>query len=156
MTKYTDTDRGWTNRDIRITDGTDQPSHCNIFINCKSLHDLIYIDQWPYTRGKRPSCKVPSVIVPAIVLLKHGHRASTHVWICTVKPQDSFGEFDKIFQKSSESAGNHQKNTIRPSCNCFEWHIVMQYCPSGGLRTFSCFYYFLKMEAFQSELLTGH
>ena len=50
------------------------------------------------------------------------------------KPQDSFGEFDKFFQKSSESAGNHQKNTIRPSCNCFEWHI---YCnailPNGKL-----------------------
>ena len=27
---------------------------------------------------------------------------------------------------------------------------------SGGLRTLVCFRYFLKMEAFQSELLTGH
>ena len=27
---------------------------------------------------------------------------------------------------------------------------------SGGLRTFSCFGYFLKMEAFRSEPLTGH
>ena len=27
---------------------------------------------------------------------------------------------------------------------------------SGGLQTFLCFGYFLKMEAFWSELLTGH
>ena len=45
-----------------------------------------------------------------------------------LKPQDSFGECNTFFftfkmcSKSSES-------TIRPSCNCFESHIIMQYCP---------------------------
>ena len=88
----------------------------------------------------------------------------------SLKPQYSLGEFKKNSFWFSESAGNHQKHTIRPSCNCFEWHIIMQYCPvanyhdvhnlwqsvSGGMRTFLCFGYFLKMESFRSELLTGH
>ena len=58
---------------------------------------------------------------------------SSNSW--TLKPQvwqDSFGEFNKNFLDLYflESAGNHQKTPcIRPSCNCFEWHIVMQYCP---------------------------
>ena len=49
---------------------------------------------------------------------------------CSVylKPQDSFGEFNKTFSWSTESAGNHQKNTTRHSCNCFDWHMVMQHC----------------------------
>ena len=36
--------------------------------------------------------------------------------------EDSFGEFDNFFldlQKVQEII------TIKPSCNCFEWHIVM-------------------------------
>ena len=34
--------------------------------------------------------------------------------------------FFLVFRKCSESS----ENTIRSSCNyCFEWHIVMQYCP---------------------------
>ena len=33
--------------------------------------------------------------------------------------------FFLIFRKCRKSS----ENTIRPSCNCFEWHIVMQYCP---------------------------
>ena len=84
------------------------------------------------------------------------------MFLLTLKPQDSFGEFRKC-RKSSE-------NTSRSSCNCFELHTVMQYCPvanyhyvhnlwqecSGGPQTFLCFGYFLKMEAFWSELLTGH
>ena len=49
--------------------------------------------------------------------------------IFILKPQDSFGEFKKkkklIFRKCRKSSDN----TIRSSYNCFEWHIVMQYCP---------------------------
>ena len=48
---------------------------------------------------------------------------------CSLKPQDSVGDFDNkkflIFRKCMKSS----ENTIRPSCNCFEIHIVMQYCP---------------------------
>ena len=46
-----------------------------------------------------------------------------------LKPQDSLGEFKifcfLIFRKCRKSL----QYIIRPSCNCFEWHIVMQYCP---------------------------
>ena len=45
-----------------------------------------------------------------------------------LKPQGSFGEFYKKFldlQKVQEIIRKHH----RPSCNCFEWHFVMQYCP---------------------------
>ena len=86
-----------------------------------------------------------------------------------LKPQDSFGELKKkilIFRKCRKSS----ENTIRPSCNRVEWHIVMQYCTManyhyihnlwqsvrGVLRTFLCFGYFLRVEAFRSELSTGH
>ena len=85
-----------------------------------------------------------------------------------LKPQYSFGEFNNfflIFRKCRKSS----ENTIGPSCNCFELHSVMQYCPvanylyvhnlwqsvRGGLRTFLCFGNFLKMETFWSELLKG-
>ena len=98
----------------------------------------------------------------------------SHAWkkiiMFLAKPQDSFWRLNSkkklIFRKCRKSS----ENTIR----CFEWHIVLQYCPeanyhyvhnllwlcihkcSGGLRTFLCFGYFLKMEAFRSKLLTGH
>ena len=49
-----------------------------------------------------------------------------------LKPQDSFGEFNNFFSWSSESARHLSENTIRPSCNCLEWHIVMQYCPMAN------------------------
>ena len=29
--------------------------------------------------------------------------------LCNLKPEDSFGEFNNFFFKSSESVGNHQK-----------------------------------------------
>ena len=46
----------------------------------------------------------------------------------SLKPQDSFGKFDTfflIFRKCRKSS----ENTIRPTCNCLELHIVMQFCP---------------------------
>ena len=82
-----------------------------------------------------------------------------------LKPQDSYGEIEEkkflIFRQCRKSS----ESTIRPSCNCLEWHIVMQYCPmvnyhyvytymakcSGRLRTFIYFGYFLKMEAFSER-----
>ena len=89
-----------------------------------------------------------------------------------LKPQDSFGEFEGkkilIFRKCRKSS----ENTIRPSCNCFECHTVMQYCPManyhyihvhnpwqsvwGDSKHIYVLVIFLKMEAFRSELLTGH
>ena len=82
-----------------------------------------------------------------------------------LKPQDSFGESNNIFldlQKVQEIIRKHRQTFPQ----CFEWHIVMQHCPVANyhyvhnlwqrLRTFLCFGYFLKMEAFRSELLTGH
>ena len=46
-----------------------------------------------------------------------------------LKPQDSFSEFDNFFPLIFRKCRKSSENTIRPSCNCFEWHIVMQYCP---------------------------
>ena len=46
---------------------------------------------------------------------------SFYIWIVLVNSTKFFLIFRKC-RKSSEI-------TIRPSCNCFEWHIVMQYCP---------------------------
>ena len=50
-----------------------------------------------------------------------------------LKPQDSFGECDNFFcldlQLTHLKVQEIIKNTIRPFYNCFEWHIVMQYCP---------------------------
>ena len=70
-------------------------------------------------------------------------------------------------QKVQEIIRKHHQT----SCNCLEWHIVMQYCPMAnyhyvhvhnlwqsvrGTPNILCFGYFMKMEAFRSELLTGH
>ena len=59
-----------------------------------------------------------------------------HSWenisIHVLKPQDSFGEFEEkkflIFRNCRKSS----ENTIRPSCNCLDWHILMQYCPMAN------------------------
>ena len=68
-------------------------------------------------------------------------------------------------------AGNHQKT--QSDLPAIVWNdIVMQNCPImanyhyvhdnldgkvfGGTPNILCFGYFLKMEAFRSELLTGH
>ena len=93
----------------------------------------------------------------------------------TLKPQDSFGEFNNlIFSWSSECAGNHQKTpSDLPAivlndilwCNIAELQIIIVYITYGKVfggggggdsEHFYVFGYFLKMEAFRSELLTGH
>ena len=48
-----------------------------------------------------------------------------------LKPQDSFGEFNNFFL-IFRKCGKSSENTIRPSCNCLEWHTVMQYCPMAN------------------------
>ena len=65
------------------------------------------------------------------------------------------------------------ENTVRPSCNCFEWHtcIVMQYCPmanchyvhnlwrivrGGDSKHCYVLVIYLIMEEFQSKLLKEH
>ena len=100
-------------------------------------------------------------------------------WICTsdsklnkLKPQDSFGEFDKFFldlQKVQEIIRKHHQTFLQlfgmTYCNAMLPNGKLSLCTqptwpmakcSGGLQTFSCFGYFLKMETFRSELLTGH
>ena len=75
-----------------------------------------------------------------------------------------------IFRKCRIST----ENTIRPSCNCLNdnilYYIVTHYCPVayyhyvhnlwqsvwGNSEHIFVVGYFLKMEAFRSELLTGH
>ena len=54
-------------------------------------------------------------------------------WI-KFKPQDSFGEFNKLFLDLQKVQEIIKKTTIRPSCNRLEWHIVfvMQYCPMAN------------------------
>ena len=40
--------------------------------------------------------------------------------------------FFLIFRKCRKSS----ENTIRPSCNCFEWHTAMQYCPMANYHMY--------------------
>ena len=62
--------------------------------------------------------------------IKSGRIMMSCYWLCGsegmlfiefaaifLKPQDSFGELDKLFLKCSILS----ENTIKPSCNCFEW-----------------------------------
>ena len=93
---------------------------------------------------------IPLYFWPSYNLHPHWHSLTLHVDItlCCVfffffggggafylspkfsalKPQDSFGEFDSFFFLIFRKCRKSSENTIRPSCNCFEWHIVMQYC----------------------------
>ena len=56
------------------------------------------------------------------------------IWVIfpKLKPQDSFGEFDLFFFLIFRKCRKSSENTIRPSSHCFEWHIVMQYCPMAN------------------------
>ena len=86
-----------------------------------------------------------------------------------LKPQDSFGEFNKFFldlQKVQEIIRKHHQTFLQLFGMTYCYAILpngkLSLCTYpmakclGGLRTFLCFGYFLKMEAFRSELLTGH
>ena len=48
--------------------------------------------------------------------------------IRVLKPQD-IQEIQEFFFLIFRKCRKSSENTIRSSCNCFEWHIVMQYCP---------------------------
>ena len=45
-----------------------------------------------------------------------------------LKPKDSFGEFQFFFFLIIRKFRKLSENTTRHSCNCVEWHIVLQYC----------------------------
>ena len=53
-------------------------------------------------------------------------RRKSLIFSQTLKPQDRFGVFDKkkilIFRKYTKPS----ESTIKPTENCFEWHVQMQ------------------------------
>ena len=92
-------------------------------ISCRTIHHR--------TVGQNPihSCNYEEINIQENAS-KERNKFNKYHYVTNLKPQDSFGEFGNfffflIFRKCRKSS----ENTIRPSCKCLEWHIVMQYCP---------------------------
>ena len=79
-----------------------------------------------------------SWLIMHLIVVSQWHKTS---WQKTkiLKPQDSFGEFNSIFFLIFRKCRKSSENTIRPSCNCFEWHILLQYCPVANYH-YTCMY----------------
>ena len=132
--------------EVRINQGGISSSVLSVFFtdNCykllKSLHLIGWeqICQWKTLTKRLMKCppgNLPLVLLVLETMVLMGLSSecqceSVNIMEICIKaylivPLNSIRKKILIFRKCRKSS----ENTIKSSCNCFEWHIVMQYCP---------------------------